>query len=93
MGGSHRHLTALSKQTWNIIREPNIKPHFQFIAGKNNTAADYWSRHFNDRTDWKLNQQTFQKIDSLFGPHKIDLFATNQSTQLPRYFRHFAYPQ
>jgi hypothetical protein len=38
-----------------------------------------------DRDDWQLNPRIFTFLDSLWGPHSIDMFATQGNSQLPRY--------
>jgi hypothetical protein len=39
-----------------------------------------------DSDDWKLNERVFMKLNQLWGPHTVDLFATAVNTQLPRYY-------
>ena len=39
-----------------------------------------------NRIDWRLNPAIFAKIDHLFDPLEVDLFATCLSTQCQRYF-------
>ena len=39
-----------------------------------------------DRSDWKLDLNIFQKIDHLFGPIEVDLFASRLTRQCPVYF-------
>jgi hypothetical protein len=38
------------------------------------------------KSEWKLNPRVFEQLDLIWGPHKVDLFASAANTQLPRYF-------
>ena len=66
--------------------ERNIHITAQHLPGLLNTIADAESRTLRDRTDWKLNPVIFHKIDQLWGPLEVDLFASRLSTQCQRYF-------
>ena len=39
-----------------------------------------------DQSDWRLNPLIFRKIDQLFGPLEVDLFASRLINQLQKYF-------
>ena len=39
-----------------------------------------------NRLDWKLNQTLLQKMDQIFGPLEVDLFASRLTTQLQIFF-------
>ena len=39
-----------------------------------------------DCSDWMLNQQVFYKINQVFGPLEVDLFASRLTTQLPVFY-------
>lgn len=47
--------------------------------------ADRESRVFNDRTEWMLHQDIFQKLSLLRGPFEIDLFASRLNKQVCTY--------
>jgi hypothetical protein len=47
-------------------------------------GADRLSREI-DRDDKELNPRIFTCLDSLWGPHSVDTFATQGNTHLPRY--------
>ena len=49
-------------------------------------TADRESRSMRDRSDWKLDSQTFAKINRLYGPLEVDLFASRLTYQCHRYF-------
>ena len=54
--------------------------------GVTNQVADAESRVTADRLDWKLSVVIFQKINAIWGPLEVDLFATRLFTQLVRFF-------
>jgi hypothetical protein len=60
----------------------HIRP--RYIRSAANTWADKLSRHL-DSDDWQLDPYVFQEIDTQFGPHTIDRFASALNAVLPRY--------
>ena len=52
------------------------------IAGVKNITADRESRNFDDRTEWKLNENVFRNITSRWGTPDIDLFASRLNFQI-----------
>ena len=44
----------------------------------------YFSK-FEDEDNWMLSPQAFQMIDSAWGPHSIDRFASSSTAQLRRF--------
>ena len=51
-----------------------------------NMVADTESRTMRDRTDWKLSPAIFNRINHIFGPLEVDLFASRLTYQLIHYF-------
>ena len=66
--------------------ERNIHITAQHLPGSLNTIADAESQTLRDRADWKPNPVIFHKINQLWGPLEVDLFASRQSTQCQHYF-------
>jgi len=93
MGGPNYKLNQLAQQTWEICLKYKISTTFQHIAGIDNIKADQQSRKFMDRTAWKLNPTIFNKINQQRGPFSIDLFASRETTQLPRYYSRVPDPE
>ena len=58
----------------------------QHIPGVSNKVADSESRLQKDQTDWMLAHEVFQKINQIFGPLEVDLFAFRLTHQLPHFF-------
>ena len=86
MGGSKSlPCNDLAKEIWEWCANRNITLSATHLPGKQNVIADKESRKFNDRTEWKLNEQAFNKIRHRFGTPDIDLFASRLNYQVPRY--------
>lgn len=52
------------------------------------TAANVWADKLSrtkDSTTWTLDPSYFASLDSVYGPHHVDRFATWRTKQLPRY--------
>jgi len=47
--------------------------------------ADSLSRFQRD-AEWQLSKRGFGLVDALYGPHSIDLFASDANAQLPRFY-------
>jgi hypothetical protein len=62
----------------------NINIRARYIRSAANAWADKLSRE-TDMDDWQLNPRIFTYLDSMWGPHSIDRFATHGNWQLPRY--------
>ncbi|XP_053400697.1 uncharacterized protein LOC128557387 [Mercenaria mercenaria] len=54
------------------------------IPGKDN-ISDHGSRNFNDNVEWKLNEQIFDNVTSIWGKPEVDMFASRLNCQLPKY--------
>ena len=70
---------------WHWCIERNIWLSAAHLPGCQNNEADFMSRHFNDRTEWMLDKNSFEKIVAKYGTPVIDLFASRLNAQLPRY--------
>ena len=55
------------------------------LPGKVNIEADRLPRSTKIDIEWKLNTKIFHEINSLYGLHETDLFASRINHQLPRY--------
>ena len=56
----------------------------QWIHRQHNKTVDSISR-IVDLDDWQLNPKLFQILDSKWGPHSLDRFASPYNTQLARF--------
>ena len=86
-GTVSKELVSLTRDLWMWCLERNIHIQAQHLPGVDllNHRADAESRSMKDRSDWKLNQQTFRKINELYGPLEVDLFASRLTNQCRRY--------
>ena len=73
--------------------ERNISLTAEHLPGHLNTIADHESRTVQDRCDWMLNQEIFQRIQKTMGPLEVDLFASRLTKQLPRFYSWRADPE
>ncbi len=85
MGGKQPQLNALAKEIWAWCLSGNIVLTSSHIPGIQNTEADFASRHFNDRVEWSLHEDIFQKITMKLGSPEIDLFASRLNAKCARY--------
>ena len=79
-------LCCLVLQIWEWCQACNITLHVEYLPGKDNTKADWESRHQKDSSNWKLLPSVFRSLNSLLGPFTIDLFASRTNAQLPQYY-------
>ena len=79
-------LCMLAKQIWQCCMSQNISLVANNLPGHLNTVADRESRVLLDRWDWQLHPKIFLKINQIWGPLTIDLFASRLTHQLPAYF-------
>ncbi|KAM8975733.1 LOW QUALITY PROTEIN: uncharacterized protein RCH25_020573 [Pelodytes ibericus] len=80
---------ALSHQAttfWTFCLAHNISVQAEHIPGLSNVDADWNSRHFTDSSDWRLHQSLFHRLELLWGPLYIDLFASRLNMQLQRFY-------
>ena len=86
MGGSKSpDCNSVTRQIWDYCIERNIWLSASHLPGCENTEADRESRHFNDRTEWKLESKIYHSITKRFVQPSIDLFASRLNKQCPVY--------
>lgn len=84
LGGPSPTLTKLMSSIWMEAHEAGIKLSARHLAGVQNTHADRLSR-LSAQYEWMLNPRIFQYLDSIWGPHHVDRFASIANAQLPIY--------
>jgi hypothetical protein len=72
------------RRLWYLLDTNNIHITPRYIRSAANTWADKLSRHL-DSDDWQLDPLVFHDMDTQFGPHTIDRFASALNTLLPRH--------
>ena len=85
MGDSSPVLASLVYEIWQWCLQREISITAQHIPGIYNNVADGESRVDRDSSDWKLDPIVFARLNELWGPLEVDLFATRLTNQLPRY--------
>ena len=90
-GGPSAELTRIAASIWQVLFDIGAYVTCKHIAGIQN-PADIWSR-IPDKNDWMLRPNLFRFIDSYYGPHTIDRFASLKSRQLPRFNSRYAEPE
>jgi hypothetical protein len=72
------------RRLWYLLDTNNIHIKPMYIRSAANMWADKLSRHL-DSDDWQLDPAVFHEMDTQFGPHAIDRFASALNTLPPRY--------
>ena len=84
LGGPSPRLTSLANAIWAECFLSNTTLVCRHLAGRLNIEADQLSRRVN-KFEWRLHPRLFGLIDSLWGPHTCDQFASFVTTHLPYY--------
>ena len=92
-GGPVPSLSALAERLWKWLLRQQCWIHCKHLAGVLNVRADKASRWRDDRQEWRLSDEAFEKVEDLFGPHTVDLFASRRNTLLPRFFSRWLDPE
>jgi len=75
-GSMKQHLQRLALSIFSVCMRENISIEVQWIPRELNTKADYISKMI-DHEDWGVSTEFFEFIDSLWGPHSVDRFASS----------------
>lgn len=70
------------KQLFRLCMIENIRLVIEWIPREWNSFA-FLSKSPPDRDDWQLNSRLFAVLDQLWGPRKVDNFASVRNTLLP----------
>ena len=84
----------LQKEALNIFNTfiaYQVRIKSEWIPREVNQQADFISR-ITDYDDWSLHPVMFQKLDSMWGAHTVDRFASFFNVQLPRFNSRFWNP-
>lgn len=65
----------------------------EHILGVDNTQADWLSRTIIYNLEWRLHPDLFHQLSQRFGLPVINLFASQENMQLPRFFSQFCCPR
>jgi len=84
MGGPISKLSELAESIWAVALKNNMYLQILHVPGLENCHADRLSR-LSQKYEWQLNPKLFEYIDSLWGPHTVDRFASLSTAQVARY--------
>lgn len=84
MGGASVQLDSVARSIHLEAMEANIGLTAKYLSGAMNWQADFLSR-VKSTYEWRLHPNLFRMLDSVWGPHHIDRFASITSRQLPVY--------
>ena len=85
-------LQEIAVNILSVLMGRAIRLEMAWVPREENQQADYLSRLI-DHDDWMVNPFIFQWLDSVWGPHTIDRFATHYNRQLARYNSRFWNPE
>ena len=91
VGSPKQHLQCLALDIFQLCLVNDIQIDAQWIPRDANVRAHLLSR-FVDKDDWSLNCKIFAQLDSRWGPHSVDRFASHYNVQLSRFNSRFLSP-
>ena len=84
-------LHKLLRRFWALCDVNSISVRMEYVRSAMNPADEPSRWKFRD--EWRLSGPLFRKMEGIFGPHSIDLFASRLTHLLPRYVSRFLDPQ
>ncbi|XP_058029019.1 uncharacterized protein LOC131193143 [Ahaetulla prasina] len=91
-GTRSRALMAEAERLMHWAEKHTLSVKMEYISGASSIKADWLSRARLDRSEWRLHPLLFQELSQRFEVPILDLFASLENTQLPRYFSRFRVP-
>lgn len=85
MGGPLEHLREILLPLSRCIIRRRLICSYTHIPGHLNRLADRLSRARLDHHNWTLDPDLFSTLETMFGHHTIDLFASRLNTKIPRF--------
>lgn len=83
--GASEVLDELTRRLWHFCLRRGLWVTARHIPGKDNDAADALSRWKTDSSDWSLQDRCWRAVESEWGPHSVDLFASALNSKCRRY--------
>eukprot|EP00873_Tetraselmis_striata_P042954 jgi/Tetstr1/463218/TSEL_008149.t1 len=77
-------MMAELRRLWCLLDSHGIHMRTRYTRSAANVLADRLSRHLGS-DDWPLDPRMFSELESCFGPHSIDRFASALNSLHPRY--------
>lgn len=86
MGGMvSKDMDCLAKDIWKWCCTRNIWMTCQYLPGKLNEVADYYSRETSTSCEWSLKSEIFHRITKQFFCPDVDLFASDENYKIQKY--------
>lgn len=77
-------LLELATSIWDFCIKTGTRLMTTYVPSQFN-PADSPSRRMTAQLEWSINSSFFQHLDSVWGPHSVDLFASAGNAKVPRY--------
>ncbi|KAK3090282.1 hypothetical protein FSP39_010613 [Pinctada imbricata] len=90
-GSMKSHLQEIALRIFNFCLQNKVSLLTEWVPRSQNEKADQISR-FTDSDDWGVSPELFCFVDSLWGPHEIDFFASSCNNKLPIFYSRFWMP-
>ena len=84
LGGTNKLMCDLMKAIFVESHNLGISISARYLGSHENQGADRLSRILTPY-EWQLHPMVFRRLDYLWGPHSIDRFASEMTSQLPCY--------
>lgn len=84
-GGRIPELDRVAQTIWATVLKHQCWIQARFLPGRFQVASDPLSRGREMHLDWALLAGTFQRITAKWGMPQVDLFATRETAQVPRF--------
>ena len=85
-------LSRIARAIWSVALEHGITLKAQHLKGVLNVQADTLSR-LSSKYEWSIQQNIYDYLNVLWGPHTLDRFATMATTKCEKYNSRFLDPQ
>ncbi|XP_045208922.2 uncharacterized protein LOC123560830 [Mercenaria mercenaria] len=83
-GSTKPELQEESLKIFELCLKWNIDMKIQWVPREQNSVADDISK-LNNTDEWEVTDDFFRFVDSLWGPHNVDRFASSQNRKLKLY--------
>ena len=83
-GGPSQNLTNVATNIWSVMVQNQIQVKVRHLSGSKNYVADQLSR-YSSKYEWMIHPLVFRYLDTIWGPHTCDRFASYLTTQVTKY--------
>ena len=83
-GSRKPYLHYVALDVWNVCQEHDITLSPVWVPRERNSEADFLSK-CGDSDDWEVTWDKFTELDTKWGPHDVDRFASNYNSKCTRF--------